>query len=141
MDHYGDIPLDKYRTMLIDCLRYLIPEEGGTPELPETAGTEPDTAEFGEFEEVEEGIDTPPEPPAAEIAEKEDSDEELSSDEEKLLKVIAASDPKAAGIDWDVLEKAAKKAGLKKEAFDAAAEGLLDKGMIYEPMMGKIRKI
>jgi RPA family protein len=141
MDHYGDVPLDKYHTMLVDCLRYLIPEEGGTPDVPEpeeTEGTEPP-----EFEEVEEGVDTPPEPPAAEpeSAPEAEGDEELTADEEKLLKVITGADPKAAGIDWDMLEKAAKKAGLKKEAFDSAAEGLLDKGMIYEPMMGKIRKI
>jgi len=141
MDHYGDIPLDKYHTMLIDCLRYLIPEEGGTPDIPESEET--DETETPEFEEVEEGIDTPPEPPAAEPgpAPQAEGDEELTADEEKLLKVITSADPKAAGIDWDMLEKAAKKAGLKKEAFDSAAESLLDKGMIYEPMMGKIRKI
>ncbi len=140
-DHYGDVPLDKYHTMLIDCLRYLIPEEGGTPDIPESEETE--DIEPPEFEEVEEGIDTPPAPPAAEPepAPEAEGDEELTADEEKLLKVITSTDPKAAGIDWDVLEKAAKKAGLKKEAFDGAAEGLLDKGMIYEPMMGKIRKI
>jgi len=139
MDHYGEVPLEKYHAMLIDCLRYLLPEEGGTPDVPEQE--EAEDTEPPEFEEVEEGIDTPPEPPAAEPGPEPDSDEELSADEEKLLKVITGADPKAAGIDWDVLEKAAKKAGLKKEAFDAAAEGLLDKGMIYEPMMGKIRKI
>ncbi len=139
MEHYGDIPLEKYHTMLIDSLRYLIPEEGGTPDLPEAE--EKEETEAADYDEFEESIDTPPAPPAIEPEPKEDSDEELTADEEKLLKVITGSDPKATGMDWDLLEKAAKKAGLKKEAFDTAAEGLLDKGLIYEPMMGKIRKI
>jgi RPA family protein len=139
--HYGDIPMDKYHTMLIDSLRYLIPEEGGSQELPEPK--EEKEAEPEEYDEFEESIDTPPRPPAMEPgpSTKEDSDEELTEAEEKLLNVINAEDPKTAGLDWAVLEKATKKAGLKKEAFEEAVEGLLDKGLIYEPMLGKIRKI
>ena len=142
MKHYGDIPLEKYQTMLIDSLRYLIPEEGGSQDLPEQVVTEEiETAE--EYDEFEEGIDTPPSPPVIEpeTAPAEDSDEELSAEEEKLLKVINDADPKTAGMDWEALAKAAKKAGIKKEVFDEAVEGLLDKGLVYEPMMGKIRRI
>ncbi|MFO7618271.1 MAG: hypothetical protein R6W91_01210 [Thermoplasmata archaeon] len=141
-EHYGeDIPLEKYQSMLIDSLRSLIPEEGGAPDLPEPEeAKEPEPDDYDEFEE---SVDIPPTPPVAqdEPAGKVESDEELTDDEEKLLKVITAEDPKTAGLDWDMLAKAAKKAGLKKEAFEEAIEGLLDKGLIYEPMLGKIRKI
>lgn len=142
MGHYGEIPLEKYHTMLVDSLRYLIPEEGGSQDLPEPKETgEPEAAE--EYDEFEEGIDIPPAPPAAETetAPKAESDEELTADEEKLLKVISETDPKSSGMDWETLGKAAKKAGIKKEVFDTAVEGLLDKGLVYEPMMGKIRRI
>ncbi|MBA3046111.1 MAG: hypothetical protein KKH41_03075 [Candidatus Thermoplasmatota archaeon] len=139
-DHYGDISVERYQSMLIDSLRSLIPEEGGAPDIPEPeemVGTEED-----DYDEFEESIDMPPIPPAAEEKTVEaDTDEELTEDEEKVLKVITELDPKSAGMDWDVLEKAAKKAGLKKEVFDGAVEGLLDKGLVYEPMMGKIRRI
>jgi len=141
-EHYGDVPLDKYHSMLVDSLRYLIPEEGGAPDIPEPAETT-EAAEPDDYDEFEESIDIPPVPPAPEpeSAGKSESDEELTDDEEKLLNVIVKEDPKTAGLDWDALAKAAKKAGLGKDVFEEAIEGLLDKGLIYEPMLGKIRKI
>jgi RPA family protein len=142
MAHYGEVPMDKYHTMLIDSLRYLIPEEGGSQELPEPKVVK-EMEQPDEYDEFEESIDTPPRPPAMEPepAPKEVNDEELTDAEEKLLNIINAEDPKAAGLDCSVLEKAAKKAGVKKEAFEEAFEGLLEKGLVYEPMLGKIRKI
>lgn len=144
--HYGEVPLDRFRTMLVDALRYLIPEEGGeSEELPRaaTAEAEPEREEE-EYDEFEEGVDTPsapPKPEACEPAGGEGGDEELTAEESKLLKLLEQLDPKNAAMDWDALEKSAKKAGLKKEAFDKAAEGLLDKGMVYEPVIGRVKKI
>ena len=76
-----------------------------------------------------------------ETAGDDESDEELTDEEEKLVKVIEEADPDSSGIDWDVLAKAAKKGGLKKQDFEGAIEGLLEKGIVYEPMLGRIRKI
>ncbi|MCK5396811.1 MAG: hypothetical protein KAJ33_01005 [Thermoplasmata archaeon] len=153
IDHYGDIPMERYRAMLLDSVRYLIPEEGGgSEELPEPASeSEPE-----KYEDME-NYDKPPEPPvmepkpekadepeAAATSEDEtpiDSDEELTDDEEKLIRLINKMDPESGGMDWDELEKASKKDKMKKEVFEEAMEGLLDKGLVYEPMLGKIRKI
>ncbi len=138
MDHYEDFPLDRYQTMLIDALRFLIPEEG--EELMEV----PEEVQTTELEEVLEE-DVPAEPPVivpeTEETGEDDTDEELTQEEEKLLEVIEKEDPDSSGIDWDVLAKAAKKSGLKKQDFESAMEGLLDKGLVYEPMLGKIRRI
>ncbi len=139
MDHYGDIPLEGYQTMLVDALRYLIPEEGEqVMDVPEKAQA-PEVEE--EFDEdvaeppvMEEQVEKPDE-------EGDDDDEELTDDEISLIQLIDEQDPESGGLDWDVLAKAAKKAGLKKDAFETAVEGLLDKGLVYEPMLGKIRKI
>lgn len=136
MDHYGDIQLDGYRTMLVDALRYLIPEEGEqVMEVPEE-GQVPEVEE-----EFENDVAEPPvvEPPVEKPGEE--TDEELTDDETGLIQLIDEHDPESNGLDWDVLAKAAKKSGLKKDAFETAAEGLLDKGLVYEPMLGRIRKI
>ena len=148
IDHYGEIPVERYQAMLLDSVRYLIPEEGGgSEELPEPK-EKPDVHD--EPEEYED--DEPPEPPVMppedekpeskeDSSPSEDSDEELTDDEGKLIKLINKKDPDSAGMDWDDLEKAAKKGKMNKDAFDEAMEGLLDKGLVYEPMLGKIRKI
>jgi RPA family protein len=137
IDHYGDVPVDRYKTMLVDSLRNLVPDEGEIPEEIEE-GEPPEPQD--EFDE-----DIATEPPVLEpepdLPDGDDPDEELTDGEEKLLAVIGEEDPESSGMDWDVLAKAAKKAGLKKQDFEAAMEGLLEKGIVYEPMLGRIRKI
>lgn len=138
LDHYGDVPIDRYKTMLIDSLKHLVPEDGeALEEIKEGEPLEPED----DFDE-----DIPTEPPVMEPeqevkVEDGDSDEELTDEEEKLIKVIGEEDPDSSGIDWDILAKAAKKSGLKKQDFETAMEGLLEKGIVYEPMLGRIRKI
>jgi RPA family protein len=141
MQHYGDFSLERYQTMLLDSLRYLIPEEGGGEQdipapAPSPKKSKPEPKEEEEFGEA---FADEPAPPAEE--KKEESDEELTAEEEKVLAVINELDPNISGIDWDTLTKASKKTGLKKPEFESAVEGLLEKGIIYEPMLGKIRKI
>ena len=93
------------------------------------------------MEEFEEDVAEPPvmETPAGKP--DEEPDDELTDDETGLIQLIDEQDPESNGLDWDVLAKAAKKSGLKKDAFETAMEGLLDKGLVYEPMLGRIRKI
>ena len=57
--HYGEIPMERYKDMLLDSLRYLIPEEGGSEDLPEPEEDEPEP-EDDEYEDI------PPEPPVME---------------------------------------------------------------------------
>jgi hypothetical protein len=134
IEHYGAVSLERYQAMLVDSLRQLVPD-----------GESFDIIEEGEPPEPEEvmEVDTLPEPPVMEPEkiEDEESDEELTDEEEKLIKVIEEEDPDSSGIDWDVLAKAAKKGSLKKQDFETAMEGLLEKGIVYEPMLGRIRKI
>ncbi len=152
IDHYGEIPVERYQAMLLDSVRYLIPEEGGGSEELPVPDDKPDAQD--EPEEYED--DEPPEPPVMEpeqidseptetsgdeTSSPEGDDEELTDDEGKLIKLINEKDPESSGMDWDDLEKAAKKGKMNKDAFDEAMEGLLDKGLVYEPMLGKIRKI
>ncbi|KYK25555.1 MAG: hypothetical protein AYK23_03470 [Candidatus Proteinoplasmatales archaeon SG8-5] len=135
IEHYGDVPVDRYKTMLIDSLKHLVPDEG--QDIEEIEEGEPIEYE----EEYDEDIEAEPPVMDPEAAGDEDSDEELTDEEETLIEVIEEEDPESSGIDWDVLAKAAKKTGLKKQDFETAMEGLLEKGIVYEPMLGRIRKI
>jgi RPA family protein len=133
-EHYGDFPIERYQSMLVDALRYLVPEEGEEVEIPE--GESESEEEYYEADEV------PAEPPI--IGDEEDEeflDEELTEQEQRVLDIIDELDPEGGNMDWEVLAKTAKKAGLNNDDFETAMEGLLDKGLVYEPMMGKIRKI
>ncbi len=143
IDHYGEIPVERYQAMLLDSVRYLIPEEGGGSEELPVPEEKPHVQDEPEDDE-------PPEPPVMEPEPEEseekssisdDADEELTDEEGKLIELINKKDPESSGMDWDDLEKAAKKEKMNKDAFDEAMEGLLDKGLVYEPMLGKIRKI
>ncbi len=149
IDHYGEIPVERYQAMLLDSVRYLIPEEGGGSEelpVPEDKPQEPEEYEDEEppeppVMEPEHSDDETEESPESDMPSSEDIDEELTDDEGKLIILINEKDPESAGMDWDDLEKTAKKAKMNKDAFDEAMEGLLEKGLVYEPMLGKIRKI
>ena len=63
--------------------------------------------------------------------------------EEGLREIIdKLSDGASDGeIPWEDVLSAGKKAGLKKEEIEEAINILLDKGVIYEPVLGRIKKV
>ena len=50
-------------------------------------------------------------------------------------------DDSGSGVEWSDIEAGAKKKKISKSDFEEAIMGLLDKGLVYEPILGKIRKI
>ena len=116
--HYGKADLSRYTAMLAESLRYLLPEyrEYRPPEA------EPTVTE-----------------PAAQAEAKEP--EEPTADEDKVLEVVAALDKDGKGAPWEGILDAAGKAGVAKEKLEEAINSLLDKGLIYEPILGRMKKI
>ena len=112
--HYGKAELSRYTAMLAEALRYLLPEY--REELP-----------------PEEARAAAPAPEAAA--------EEPSADEEKVLGVIASLDADGKGAAWEGILDAAAKAGVSKDHLEEAINSLLDKGLIYEPILGRMKKI
>ncbi len=126
---YGKPDLDRYRRMLEDCLRYLLPENNGRSEPPEPSreAAEPD----------------------AEGGPDEDSPEEASADdkhaypkeaEAKVIKIIEDLQTATRGAAWEKIIEKAKKEGLAKELVDQIVMDLMDSGVLYEPAIGQIRK-
>jgi len=43
------------------------------------------------------------------------------------------------GASWDLITSKCKKAGLDKDSIEEALNSLMDKGLIYEPVLGTIK--
>jgi len=119
VNHYGKADLSRYTAMLAEALRYLLPEyrEALPPEaVPEAAPGRPSEAT----------AETPEEPTA---------------EEEKVLGVIADLDRDGKGAPWEGILDAAAKAGVSRDRLEECINSLLDKGLIYEPILGRMKKI
>ncbi len=116
--HYGKADLSRYTAMLAESLRYLLPEyrEYRPPE------SEPTVAE-----------------PTAKAETKES--EEPTADEDRVLEVIASLDRDGKGAPWEGILDAAGKTGVSKDKLEESINSLLDKGLIYEPILGRMKKI
>lgn len=116
--HYGKADLSRYTAMLAEALRYLLPEyREGRPEEAEPTVTE-----------------------AAPRAEPKEP-EEPTADEDKVLEVITALDKDGKGAPWEGILDSAGKAGVSKDKLEESINSLLDKGLIYEPILGRMKKI
>ncbi len=116
--HYGKADLARYTAMLAESLRYLLPEYR---------------------EEVSAEAQPPTPEPAAKAEAKEP--EEPTADEDKVLEVITALDKDGKGAPWEGILDAAGKAGVAKDKLEESINSLLDKGLIYEPILGRMKKI
>lgn len=113
-EHYGEVDLSRYRQMVIDALKYLLPEyqmEAET-EAPEEAAS---------AEEIEEATD--------------------EDNEEKVLAIIQRLDKAGKGAPWDEIVEEVRKLGMDKTVLEETTNSLLDKGLIYEPVLGRMKRI
>jgi hypothetical protein len=118
VEHYGKADLSRYTAMLAEALRYLLPE-GTAARGPEEAAAEAAA------------------PPTAPEKEPTPADES----QEKVLGIIVGLDGDGKGAAWDAIVEAAKAASISKDVLEEAVNGLLDKGLIYEPVLGRMKKI
>ncbi|MFQ5909590.1 MAG: RPA family protein [Thermoplasmata archaeon] len=101
--HYGRVDIERYRLMLADALRYLLPESQTTAPEEET--------------------------------------EEESDLDEYVLELIDKLDTDGKGADWEALLEASGKDGVPKEDLEGSVNSLLDKGLAFEPVIGKLKRI
>ncbi len=110
LEHYGQIDLGGYDSMLINALHYLIPEYKERTEVVIK-------------EETEEKADGPDE------------------NEGKVLEIISSLDSDGNGARWEEILERAKKEGIEKDALEEVINSLLDKGLAFEPVLGKIKRV
>lgn len=121
IQHYKQIDLERYEAMLVDALKYLISE------AQESKSEEPEAVE----------VEIP--------AHKEEVEKkkalELEVLEEKILTILERLDRDSKGVVWESLAENAKKEGIKREQLEELINSLLDKGLVYEPVLGRIKRI
>jgi len=110
LEHYGQIDLERYDSMLIDALQYLIPEYKEKTEVLVK-------------DEVEEEV------------------EGTNENEEKVLEIISSLDSDGSGARWEEILEKAKKEGIDKDVLEEVINSLLDKGLAFEPVLGKIKRV
>ncbi len=111
--HYHPDDLARYRSMVTDALKFLLPEYQTGPEMPHE----------------------PSVPEEIEVEEEDDVDKEAL-----VLSMIESLDS-GKGAAWDEVLQKGKAQGIDREEMDAIAGILLDKGFVYEPVLGRMRKI
>jgi RPA family protein len=114
IEQYDYIDISRFNVMLEDALKGLLPEYQGI-----------EVEKSDKKEETKEG---------------EENEKDLEN-EEKFLEIIEALDKDVKGASWDEIMKEAEKKGMSRMQIEETTNSLLDKGLIYEPVLGRIKKI
>jgi RPA family protein len=129
IDFYKDIDTDRFRGAVRDALRSILPETKERPRVQKALSTpkkartapkeEPQETKEGELHEVGVGTD----------------------EEDIVLKLMESLDSGARGTPWDKIVEAAKTKKIDKVRLEEIIAKLLDKGEIYEPELGMMKRI
>lgn len=126
--HYKNTDVSKYLTMIVESLHYLTPPEEGMKKLPEI--------------EKKEKVDTLEQKETTEEKKKEvkgeDKDNKSDEAENTLLTIIKQIEGKE-GAPWDTIIEKGADARLEKDIVEETLTSLMDKGLIYEPILGTIK--
>lgn len=122
LKNYENIDVSKYLTLIQESLQYLVPGKETLPDIQiDKKIDEKKKEEIKETEEVKK-------------ADK-DEFEEIENTVLEVIKEIEGED----GASWDSITKKCEKTGLDKDSIEEALTSLMDKGLIYEPVLGTIK--
>ena len=111
--HYGKVDLSRYSSMLVEALTFLLPEARVVVSEPEEKAAVSKATATAEQEALE----------------------------ERVLGIIGELDADGKGASWDAMVARAAKDEVDKDAMEEVVNSLLDKGLIYEPILGRMKKI
>lgn len=129
VEHYKDIDVDRFRNSVRDALRTILPQIGPRPSAPAPRAAAPQRpADAGS--------------PAKDRGEEELHEVEVAADEEDtVLKLVDELDKTGKGAPWDAIVEAAKGKKIDKVRLEEVIAILLDKGDVYEPELGMMKRI
>jgi hypothetical protein len=129
IEYYKDIDLDRFRNTVRDALRSIFPETEGRPRRK---AEEPSAKRLK------------PSPKKEEAETKEDELHEVgvgADEEDVVMKIIESLESGAKGAHWDKIVETAKAKKIDKVRLEEIVASLLDKGEIYEPELGMMKRI
>jgi RPA family protein len=143
--HYGQIDLEKYVQLIHESLQYLTPGKESLPDLKTKEDKEQEKVE--EPVTPEENIEEPEaitadkieEPPAEEKTEEKEQEDDDSLETEKTVLDVIKEIEGENGAQWDTITEKCEKKGLDHDNIEEALTSLMDKGLIYEPVLGTIK--
>ncbi len=130
LEYYKEVDLDRFRESVKDALRTILPEGRKAP--PDKRPKRPTTAEPSSKEKGRTGGDAAEELQELEVA----VDEEAA-----VLDMIDALDKGSKGAQWEKIIEAAKAKKIDKVRLEEIISKLLDKGDVYEPELGMMKRI
>ncbi|KYK20974.1 hypothetical protein AYK21_01100 [Thermoplasmatales archaeon SG8-52-2] len=136
LKNYENIDLNKYVALIKESLQYLRPGKETLPDLK--IDKKEDETKEEKLDDIEEEKDTEED---KEITKKEESVEEeddFVDIEDTVFETIKKIEGEN-GAPWDVITEKCKKAGVDKDSIEEALNSLMDKGLIYEPVLGTIK--
>lgn len=127
LEHYGEPSMEMFYGMLRDSLDYVISGKGG--DVGSSAGR---PAPPPEVTRAREPVEAQGKEPAGGPGE---------GLEEQVMSIIGALDKDKDGASWEDILELAEEKGIDKDSVEEAVASLSDKGMIYEPILGRVKKI
>ncbi len=129
LKRYGSLDTTKYVTLIRESLQYIAPT--GKEDFEEAK-----TQEATEAKEHREKA-----PPAAKKTKQKApaAKKEEAKDAETVVLEVVKSLESAEGAPWDAIVEECKKQGLTETAVEEALTGLMDKGFVFEPVLGTIK--
>ena len=128
LENYQNVDLKKYVALIQESLQYLKP---GTETLPDT--------------KIEKTVEEKPKKPKKKVEKKEEPKQEdepkdtnFEETENTVLETIKGIEGQD-GAPWDSITEKCEKAGIDKDSIEEALTSLMDKGLIYEPILGTIK--
>lgn len=130
LKNYENIDLDKYVTLIHESLQYLVPSKKTLPDIKIDEKTDEEKEEKPTEENIEEKEEI-----ATETEKEEEGSEEIEKTVLETIKKLEGDD----GAPWDSITEKCEKTGLDKDSIEEALSSLMDKGLIYEPVLGTIK--
>jgi len=130
LKNYGNIDLNKYVALIQESLQYLVPGKESSPDIKEDKKLDKKKETKEEKPKVE-----PEKKEGVSSSEEEKDFEEI---EKKVLETIRSVEGEE-GAPWDDITEECNKNGLDKDSIEEALNSLMDKGLIYEPILGTIK--
>ena len=131
LEYYKDIDLDRFRNSVKDALSSVLPGKWSGEAREERPARQVMAKEAA-----------PEQEPAAKDGDGEMTEVGVGADEEgTVLAIIEKMDTGGRGAPWDKVVEAAKAKKIDKVRLEEVVATLLDKGDVYEPELGMMKRI